>query len=158
MRTDVCRVLTCALYSGRNVLPRTAVIVASMQQRRLCGLASLVLARRATSTFAPLSSIVHVEKLQQESPKSIKKAWMRHHHKRDCIGAVLEAPSYDKLMARTLESPMFVFPMPKDKVRRCAISAAHFKPLISALVGLLVDAVSGPRQRALVHRAGGVQA
>jgi hypothetical protein len=53
---------------------------------------------------------VHIDLLMQESPKSIKKAWMRHHHKQDCIGAVLEAASYAKLVERTRESPMFVFP------------------------------------------------
>jgi ATP synthase mitochondrial F1 complex assembly factor 1 len=63
----------------------------------------------------PLEQIVHVDKLMQETPRNIKKAWMRHHHKRDCIGAVLEGLSYDKLVARTKESPMFVFPLPRDK-------------------------------------------
>lgn len=63
-----------------------------------------------------LNDIVHVDALLNESPKSIKKAWLRFHQKHDSIASVLETASYDKLLERTQESPMFVFPLPvKEK-------------------------------------------
>lgn len=66
-----------------------------------------------THSVLPLENIVHLDVMMRESPKSIKKAWMRHHHKRDCIGAVMDGTSYDRLLQRTSESPMFVFPLPQ---------------------------------------------
>ena len=70
-----------------------------------------MLGRRSFSTI-PLSSIVHVDKLRTESPKSIKKAWLRHHQKRDSIASVLEAASFARLRERTAAAPLFVFPVP----------------------------------------------
>src|SRR5438445_608788 len=68
---------------------------------------------RRFSGFAPnLDSLVRLDMLQEESPKSIKKAWSRFHQKLDCISSVLDGSSYDKLLLRTKESPMFVFPIP----------------------------------------------
>lgn len=63
----------------------------------------------------PLDHLVVLDKLVQESPKNIKTAWLRHHRTRDCIGAVLEAPSFAQLEARTRDSPMFVFPLPRGQ-------------------------------------------
>jgi hypothetical protein len=60
----------------------------------------------------PLSSIARVELLQSESPKSIKKAWLRHHQKHDSIASVLESSSFARLQQRTREAPLFVFPIP----------------------------------------------
>ncbi len=60
--------------------------------------------------------MVHVEKLRDESPKSIKKAWLRFHRKTDSLASVLEAPSFARLVERTTACPMFVFPVP-DKTK-----------------------------------------
>lgn len=60
----------------------------------------------------PLSSIVHVEKMLEESPSTIKKTWLRHHMKKDLISSVLETASFEKLVERTTQCPHFVFPIP----------------------------------------------
>ena len=60
----------------------------------------------------PLSSIAHVDLLRTESPKNIKKAWLRFHQKQDSIASVLEAASFARLCERTREAPLFVFPIP----------------------------------------------
>lgn len=66
----------------------------------------------SSSAAPPLSSIVHLEKMMEESPKTLKKTWLRHHMKQDLIASVLETDSYRKLRERTLESSHFVFPLP----------------------------------------------
>ncbi len=53
--------------------------------------------RSFASGVTPLTSIVKVDLLRTESPKSIKKAWLRFHQKRDSIASVLEVASFNKL-------------------------------------------------------------
>ena len=44
-----------------------------------------------------LNKIVRLEILKQETPERIKSIWVNYHRNKDCIGAVIEKETFDKL-------------------------------------------------------------
>jgi len=63
-----------------------------------------------------LASYVKLELLLKETPERIKEIWLEFHkNKSSTISAVIPITTYDKLMSRVKQNPIFVFPIPKEK-------------------------------------------
>jgi ATP synthase mitochondrial F1 complex assembly factor 1 len=63
-----------------------------------------------------LDTILDVQKMRAESAETIRKLWLQYHvAKHNCLSAVIDAPTYEKLSSRGAESPRFVLPLPRTE-------------------------------------------
>jgi len=73
--------------------------------------------RAEYSTVGPssqgLDSVVKLDLLEKEPPKTIKKIWIEYHRDKDCIVAILEPKQFNDLRSRFEDCPMFVLPVPR---------------------------------------------
>jgi len=67
------------------------------------------------SSAPSLDKIVKLDLLEKENTDTIQKIWTEYHADKDCITAIIPAPTYGTLYQNSLKYPMFIVPVPRDE-------------------------------------------
>ncbi|MCL4116651.1 UNVERIFIED_CONTAM: hypothetical protein GTU68_039521 [Idotea baltica] len=93
----------------------------------------------AAYAFAPqkkLDSIMKIDLLKDRTAEEIKYIWTRYFSTKDAISGIMPAQLFDKIQDRSVQYPMFIFPLPRDQgyefiYVQFAANEIHFTPLIN---------------------------
>lgn len=82
-----------------------------------------------------LNDIMKMDLIKDKNAEDIKQIWEEYHKHKDVIAAIIPSTIYDKLMLRSLQFPMFLFPLPRSEgyeffVCQFLRNTVHFTPLI----------------------------
>lgn len=85
--------------------------------------------------FKKLSDIMKLELLENKTAAEIEKIWLEYHKNKDVIAAAIPADIYKLLMTRSVEYPLFIFPLPRSQgfeffLLQFASNTVHFTPLL----------------------------
>lgn len=87
-----------------------------------------------------LEDIMKIELLENKTAEEIKQIWLEYHSKKDVIAATIPTETYNLLLARSKEFPLFIFPLPRSQgyeffLLQFANNTVHFTPLLCYQVG-----------------------
>lgn len=82
-----------------------------------------------------LADIMKIELLENKTAQEIKHIWLEYHSKKDVIAATIPTETYNQLLARSKEFPLFIFPLPRSQgyeffLLQFANNTVHFTPLL----------------------------
>lgn len=79
---------------------------------------------------------MYVDKVKDMSDTEIAQIWTEYHQQRDSICAIIPKVTYDRIIKRAAECPLFVYPLPRDEgvefiFAQFSKNDCHFTPLLS---------------------------
>lgn len=82
-----------------------------------------------------LADIMKLELVQDKNAEEIAQIWLEYHKHKDVLNATIPVDTYDQLMARGKQHPMFIFPLPRSEgyeffLFQFAANTVHFTPLL----------------------------
>lgn len=88
-----------------------------------------------------LSDIMKIDLLENKTAEEIKHIWLDYHKDKDVLAAAIPTETYELLMTRAKQYPLFIFPLPRSQgfeffLLQFASNTVHFTPLLCYQVRL----------------------
>lgn len=85
--------------------------------------------------YKKLEDIMKVELLNDKTADEITKIWLDYHKEKDVLVATIPNETFNLMMARGQEHPLFIFPLPRSQgfeffLLQFASNTVHFTPLL----------------------------
>ncbi|CAO1420950.1 unnamed protein product [Diamesa serratosioi] len=85
--------------------------------------------------YKKLEDVMKMDLIKDASVEDITKIWLEYHKQKEVIAAVIPIAIFDKLMERSKQYPIFIFPVPRSQgfefmMLQFAANVIHFTPLL----------------------------